>query len=228
MDVVTAPADHHGDGGGSGLIRFLGYVPFTVLGFAVLTYYFAVSGAGYERAGRIGLEVVFNPLLYVGGLFFHVDMGHYWGNMTLLVPVGVLLTWLTSNRHVAGVMLVSHLLARIVHVGIALSIGIITVGVGSSLAVFGVLAAALVRSIGVAFADLDSRVMQGVVYLALGIALLALFLLAVAAGSTVVDHLGHALGFLFGGAVEAIYVFERYGKDEEEVSRGPDFMHRRR
>lgn len=64
-------------------------------------------------------------------------------------------------------------------------------------------------------------------YLALGIALLALFLLAVAAGSTVVDHLGHALRFLFGGAVEAIYVFERYGEDGEEGG-DPDFMHQRR
>ncbi|MDY7082135.1 MAG: rhomboid family intramembrane serine protease [Halobacteria archaeon] len=201
--------------GDTSWLRLLGYVPFTVMIFAGITYVFITNGIGYETSPRIGIEVVFNPLLYIAGLFFHADMGHYWGNMLLFVPFGILMTWLTSNRHVLGIILVSHFLATVTRVGIGLSIGIISIGVGASLAVFGVMAATLVRATGIGLKNTPEQVLQAVVYLVLGLALLALFMLAIAAGNTVVDHLGHALGFLFGGAVESMYVFRKYGKDEE-------------
>ncbi|MDY6779393.1 MAG: rhomboid family intramembrane serine protease, partial [Halobacteria archaeon] len=207
--------------------RVLGNVPFGVLGFAVLTYVFVKNGIGYYVSPDVGMGAVLNPLLYTLGIFFHAEMAHYWGNMLILVPLGVLLTWFTNNRHVLGVMFISHLLATLTRVAIYFSVGTISIGVGSSLAVFGVIAATLVRTTGIGLRNTPDGVLRGTVYVLLGLSLLALLLVPVVVGNTVVDHLGHALGFMFGGAIESLYVFREYSDESQEASTDYTLAHRR-
>lgn len=207
-------------------------VPFTVIGFAVLTWILISNGVEYGDVIIIqpsdGITTVLNPFIYIAGMFFHTDVLHYRFNMFLFVPFGILLTWLTSNRHVLGVMIVSHFLTRIARVGISLSLGIISIGVGSSLAVFGIMAASLVRVTGVAMKDATEEALQVSLFGVLAIFMSGLFMVTVLAGGTVVDHLGHALGFLFGGAVESMYVFKMHEKEKKEKTNEYEFLHKRR
>lgn len=146
---------------------------------------------------------MFNPLYHVASLFFHENWAHYESNVLLLVPLGVLLTVLTSDRHVLLVVLTSHVLASVVTTATQLGFGI-----GTSAAVMAVAAAALVRLVGESFEGVSAAALQSAVVGMLAPFLVALYVLVVLLGGGPVGHLAHFLGFLFGGAIEAMYVFD--------------------
>lgn len=77
--------------------RLVGSVPVTVLGIALVSGLLAAGGIRFDDVFELSL---LNPFVYTTNMLFHSDWGHYAGNMWLWIPFGVLLTWLTSNRHV--------------------------------------------------------------------------------------------------------------------------------
>ncbi len=190
--------------GRQSLSGVLGYLPITVVGFAALTGWLHASGVEYYPDGYVFVDL-FNPLVYVGSLFFHADWTHYWGNMAFLLPFGVLLTWLTSNRHVLVVMVVSHFAASVAIMAAFLTMGLPVFGVGSSLAVFSVIGAAVVAGAG----TLRDRKGMSDKVVGVTLALLTVFYLV-----NVLLHMGHAFGLLFGAVLESFYVL---GGDDEEM-----------
>ncbi|MCW8173021.1 rhomboid family intramembrane serine protease [Natrialba swarupiae] len=77
-------------------------------------------------------------------MFLHLDWSHFRTNMLLWMPFAILLTWMTSNRHVLGLVVGTNVLTSPV-----LAIGGMAVW-GLSGAVFAVVAATLVRATGYA------------------------------------------------------------------------------
>jgi membrane associated rhomboid family serine protease len=187
--------------------RLLGYVPVTVLGIALVSGLLAANGIRFDDVFELHL---LNPFVYTVNMLFHSDWAHYTGNMWLWIPFGVLLTWLTSNRHV---------LMLVVVVGFQkTATGILIQGptVGMSGVVLGVGAAAMVRSTFYAMPDASSETLQTIVAglmipLATGLLLVMIF-----AGPRWIADFSHFLGFVFGGAIEAIYVFDSHGADPED------------
>ncbi|MDZ7689019.1 MAG: rhomboid family intramembrane serine protease [Halobacteriales archaeon] len=176
--------------------KAVGYLPITVVGFAVITGWLHASSVGYFPDGYSVADLL-HPMAYVGSLFFHADWAHYRGNMLFFLPFGLVLTWLTTNRHVLLVMLVSHLLASVSVVVAFLTLGVAMFGVGSSLAVFGIMGATVVAAAG---ALRDRRGMSN------SVVGYALVLVTVFYFLNVFVHLGHAFGLLFGALVESAYV----------------------
>jgi len=125
----------------------VGYLPVTVIGFAVLTGWLHASGIEYYPEGNCAVDI-FHPAVYVGSLFFHANWAHYQGNIAVLLPFGLLLTWLTNNRHVLFVIVVSHFFAAVFLVVSFLIVGVAVFGVGSSLAVYGVMGASVLATAG--------------------------------------------------------------------------------
>lgn len=190
------------------------YVPVTVLAIALVSGVLASAGIRY---GDVLGVTPFNPLYYVTNAFFHSDWGHYAGNMRIFVPFGVILTWYTSNRHVLGVAVTAHILASI----IAAASG--QIGVGSSSMALAVAAATLIRATGHAFSGASAESLQAMLAgvfapLVVGFLLLVIFL----GGAGTVAHVHHFFGFLYGGAIEAMYVL---GNRESE-ERGRDIPRR--
>ncbi|MFC6756929.1 hypothetical protein ACFQER_09850 [Halomicroarcula sp. GCM10025894] len=120
------------------------------------------------------------------------------------------MTWLTSNRHV---------LWLVVAIGFGkTATGILIQGptVGMSGVVFGVGAAAVVRSTGYALQDSSLETLQVIVVglltpLATGFLIVMIF-----AGQRWIADFSHFLGFLFGGAIEAMYVFDEHETDTDD------------
>lgn len=189
----------------------LGYLPFVVVGFAALTGWLHASGIEYYPEGYVFVDI-FNPAVYIGSLFFHSDWAHYRGNMYALLPFGVVLTWLTTNRHVLLVMVVSHVSASVLVMGAFLTLGVPVFGVGSSLAVYGVIGATLIAAAG---ALRDTKGMSDTV-VGVTLAVLTAFYLV-----TVLLHMGHAFGLLFGAVLESFYVLG--GSDDNMESVGDDY-----
>ncbi|MBX0287053.1 rhomboid family intramembrane serine protease [Haloarcula salinisoli] len=192
--------------------RVVGYVPVTVLGIALVSGALAAGGIRFHDVFEFeGLPWLLNPFNYTVNMLFHADWGHYAGNMRLWLPFGILMTWLTSNRHV---------LWLVVTIGFGkTATGILIQGptVGMSGVVFGVGAAVLVRSTGYALQDSSLETLQIIVFglltpLATGFLLVMIF-----AGPRWIADFSHFLGFLFGGAIEAMYVFDEHedGRDSE-------------
>ena len=191
------------------LYDVLGYLPVTVVVFAVFTGWLHASSIGYFPNGYTVADLL-RPAAYVGSLFFHADWAHYRGNMLFFLPFGLLLTWLTTNRHVLFVMLVSHLLASFFVAAAYLTVGVAMFGVGSSLAVFGIMGATVVAAAGALRdrKDISNRVVG------YALALVTVFYLV-----NVFVHLGHAFGLLFGALLESAYVL---GGDEEGMEKVGD------
>ena len=186
------------------LYAAVGYLPITVIAFAVFTGWLHASSVGYFPDGYSIVDLL-HPMAYIGSLFFHEDWAHYRGNMLFFLPFGLLLTWLTSNRHVILVMLVSHLLASVFVVIAYLALGVAMFGVGSSLAVFGIMGATVIAAAG-ALRDRNNMSNKVVGY---ALALVAVFYIL-----NVFIHLGHAFGLMFGAFLESVYVL---GGDEEDM-----------
>jgi len=195
--------------------RVSGNLPITVVIVAGVAGWLAANGhyASIETRVTI-LGQILNPLYYAESLLYHTDWNHYWGNMTSLgfVSVGVLLTYLTNNRHVLGVILVSQVLAAFVY-----GIGIGQLVYGSSTATFGLWGATVVRTVGIGKQEGSSETFQ--------VALLGLFvvfggallLVSIVGASSGIAHFAHLLGFVFGGAYESMYVLS-----ENEAERGKE------
>jgi membrane associated rhomboid family serine protease len=182
------------------LWRAVGYVPVAVLVVAAASQLLLSAGLTAADVDP-SLGTILNPLWYLLSMVIHAGPAHFRGNMWLLLPFGAVLTVLTSNRHVLGVVLVSHGLSNLVWV--ATTAG---VAVGTSGAAFGVVAATLVRATGYAFQNASTESLQtalaGMVVPFLG----GFFLVVVLAGPSRIAHLAHFFAFLFGGAMETMYV----------------------
>jgi len=178
-----------------------GYVPVTVLLLAGASGWLAVNGFYGMEGSAISILVVLNPAYLVGSLLTHSDWSHYAGNMTILVPVGIVLTWLTNNRHVLGTVLISHVPAVFV-VGLTLH----RLGIGASAAAYGLLAATLVRGTDVAAQRQPFRTLWVLLFFLMAPFTLGILYVGVTQTSTDVGHFAHLFGFVFGGAYEAIYV----------------------
>jgi membrane associated rhomboid family serine protease len=86
-------------------LRTLGYVPVTVLILVAVSLYFEVNGIRHEDLyPTLSRALLFDPVYHLVNAFLHFDRAHFTWNMRLLIPFGVLLTWLTSNRHVLVVV----------------------------------------------------------------------------------------------------------------------------
>jgi hypothetical protein len=193
------------------MARVVGYVPVTMVGVVLVCTVFAVSGVWHEAVEGLflGGTVVFNPLVYTINIFFHADWGHYAGNMTLWIPFAAVLTWLTSNRHVLMLVVTVNFLT------VVTALFIEGVGLGLSHVVLGVGAAALVRSIDYALADSGPVAVQSIVVGIMFPLSTGFLLVMVLAGPRFIADFYHFLGFLFGGAIEAIYVFSELESDDD-------------
>lgn len=188
--------------------RLAGYVPVTVAGVALVSWYLAAEGIRYEE---VYTKNALNPLAYLLNGLFHADWDHFAGNVRLWIPFGTLLTWLTSNRHV----LLLFVLLQALSVATSLAIGQFVVGM--STVVFGVAAAILVRATGIALRDASMETLQVVVAGVFAPVLVGFLFVAIAAGgNTWIAHFAHFFGVLFGGAIEAMYVFDDHDADGSE------------
>lgn len=187
----------------------LGYVPVTVAVVVGVSWLFLAAGIDGGRVDHSLLTLV-NPLWYLTSMVVHADAAHFQGNMTLIVPFGVVLTLLTSNRHVLLVMVVPHALGNLLRVAVAPAFAY-----GASGAAFALVAATLVRSTGYAM-DTASRESLGTALVGLLTPFLFGFLLvAVLAGVSPTAHFVHFFAFLFGAAIESLYVLSERSDDEE-------------
>lgn len=188
--------------------RILRSLPITVAVVWALAWLFASNGIRYEDVFELHL---LNPATYTLTMLFHSDWAHFSGNMDLWLPAGVALTLLTSNRHVLLIIVTAHGLAQIV--GIATG----QLGVGFSSAALAAIAAVLVRATGIALQNASDETLQAVVAGVLTLVSTCFLLIAIFAGAnTTIAHFHHFFGLLFGGAIEAMYVFQRYGEERDE------------
>jgi membrane associated rhomboid family serine protease len=186
--------------------RLVRSLPVTVAAFAAVSGVLVVLDV--PQFGIPGLPGSRDPVGMMSSAIFHEGMGHYRGNMLYaFVPFGVVLTLLTDNRHVLGVIVVAH--------GVpAVLLGWLGwLGVGSSIAAFGVLAATLVRSVGLAMQE-ESDATFGVMVVGLLAPFLAtLWLLVLIGVPSEISHTGHFLGFLCGAGYESAAILrERTGQ----------------
>jgi len=181
----------------------LSKVPVTVGVFVMVQWYITTNGIEfYDIFGRTAL----NPFFYTANMFFHAGgWSHYAGNMWLWIPFGVLLTWFTSNRHLLWFAFAVNFMTTIVAVFIE------GLGLGMSHVVFGVVAATAVRSVGIGLQNGSQELLQIGVTIPLAFGVVGFFIVMVFAGPRFIADFYHLLGFLFGGAIEAIYVFDAHG-----------------
>jgi len=151
---------------------------------------------------------------------FHADWGHYWGNVRLLVPFGVLLTLLTSDEHVLGLAVVAHVAGSVLY---AVGGGIL---VGASGVVFAVFAALIVRSTGDAMADQPTGTMLAIVAGLLAPFAVVLYVLVIAVDVGPTAHMGHFLAFAWGGLYECFFVAVGHSRGERVVLSWSDPLRR--
>ena len=197
-------------------LNTLGYVPITVAGLVAVSLYFELNGIRHDDLyPTLSGALLVDPVYHMVNAFLHFDRAHFTWNMRLLIPFGILLTWLTSNRHVFVVVASAQLLANVLS-GVAGQFVF-----GASGIVLALIAAALVRSIGFAMQDAAAEMVQAVVGGVLSVAALALFMVFLGSGGTGwIAHFHHFLGFTFGGAIEAIYLFSEIEDGDESTNRG--------
>mgnify|MGYP000368565422 CR=1 FL=1 len=190
-------------------------VPVVVVGVALVCWGLASNGVYVDRS--VGTGVVLNPLSYLTSMVLHFHWAHFASNMRWWLPVGVVFTLLTSNRHVLLVAVAAHLSTQIV------SSGLLRFVSGLSVVVFAVLTATLVRSIGVAFQNHSTETLQNALAVLLIPVLAGVFLIVIVVGPSWVGHLEHFFGALFGAAIESMYVL----RDHEATTAAPSVPARR-
>lgn len=188
------------------LPKVLPHVPVTVIVVTAVSAYLAVNEI---RFLEVFAPTVLNPAFYTVNMLFHQDWAHFAGNMRLWIPFSLVLTWLTSDRHLLGLVVTVNFLESLVNMPVEGG----TVGMSS--VVFGVVAASLVRSTDYAMENASLETVQTAVAGMLLPGLVGFFLIMGLAGPRNIADFGHFLGFLFGGAIEAIYVL---GDRESEAS----------
>lgn len=204
---------------GSGRLRGgigLDDLPFTVIVIAAVGGLFAHYGFGTYPEGFSSFPYVLDPLYYVATLFAHSGLSQYLANMYFLVPAGILLTYLTSNKRVLYVVVVSH----IPTVTLCATIGLEVIGAGA--AAYGILAAVLVRTTWFCAEDYTGIVRVGSSIAAVALAGAALVTLVVTAGGSQITYLIPVSGFLLGGTFESCRVLYAFGREKPDSSILPD------
>lgn len=184
--------------------------PFTILVIAGVGWVLVTNGVRIEDVFGPSPSP-FNPLVHLSNQFFHASLDHYRGNMLVLVPFGIVLTLLTSDKHVLAVVVGADALASFVyHIGSGPVVG----SSGIAFAIVGVL---LVRTVGDA---MQNASMEWLLAIMIGLFLpffLVLFVVAVALHGAWVAHFGHLLAFCFGGMCEAAFVIVGHASDDRLV-----------
>jgi membrane associated rhomboid family serine protease len=180
----------------------LSKVPVTVCAFVLIQYYITTNGiAFYDVFGRSPL----NPFLYTVNMFFHAGgWSHYAGNMWLWIPFGTLFTWFTSNRHLLWFAFAVNFMT------VLIALFIEELGLGMSHVVFGVVAATLVRSVGLGLRNGSQELLQVGITVPLTFGVVGFFVVMVFAGPRWIADFYHLLGFMFGGAIESMYVLNAH------------------
>lgn len=181
------------------------YLPVTVLAIFCLSLLATIVRARPAIVAHdTPLAVLWNLLpLYTLNMFMHAHMLHFLGNMFMFVCFGGALTVLTSNRHVLGIALAAH-----VPTAIWLHLGRDIVVIGSSLALAGVIAATVVRSLALVVGAVDTDDPIDTVFGGtFALVVLSVFGLLSVAGVyylRIFDH--HFGGWVFGGLAEAAWI----------------------
>lgn len=184
--------------------------PFTVLGIAIVGWLLISNGIYFEDV--FGTDPSpWNPLTHVANALFHADMGHYRGNVLFLVPAGILLTVLTSDEHVLGLALCTHVIGSLLY---AVGGGVV---VGSSGVLFAFFAGLIVRSTGDAMAEESIETLLAITLGLLAPFALVLYGLVIAIDFGQVAHMGHFVAFAFGAFYEFAFVVIGHARGEKVV-----------
>lgn len=188
----------------------LGDIPITVVSLAIIGGLFALEGFDTYPEGLSSFPYVLDPLYYVATIFVHSDLSQYLANMYFLVPAGILLTYLTSNKKVLYVITVSH----IPTVTLCATIGMDVIGAGA--AAYGILAAVLVRTTWFCAEDYSGaiRVISSIAVVA--VAGTGLVLLVLASGASQVAYIIPVSGFILGGTFESLRIIYKFGYTRPE------------
>ena len=151
------------------------YLPVTVLTVFVVAGGFTLAGIQLVRIPAFG---VWGPLVslvnfataHVLSLFIHGSLSHYLGNMVLFLLFGGVLTVLSSDEHVLGIVLASH-----VPVSILFPILYSAYGVGTSLAVAGMIPATAVRAVAFVTGRVDADPIKAILGGAIAVIALVLY-----------------------------------------------------
>lgn len=182
------------------------YLPVTVLAIVAFSAVFTVLGVRPVVTARPDgtLDTMLNLLQTHGAnLFMHAGLDHFLVNALGLVLFGGAFTLLTSNGHVAGLVAVTHFFGSLL---VELTTGL--VGIGTSLAVAGIIAATIVRTAALILGR-DSR--SGLERLLAGLfasVVVLLFAWSSLSGTfslPIADY--HFWGWLAGGTAELVWVF---------------------
>lgn len=173
--------------------------PFTILAIAIVGYLLASDGVRFHDVfgPHAGLFV---PSSYTVNALFHSDWGHYWSNVRLLVPFGVVLTLLTSDRHVLGLVAFAHVVSSLLYaVGGGLA-------VGASGVVFAVFAGLVVRTTGDAMQNQPTKTLLAIEAGLLLPFTVVLYGLVIAVDFGQIAHMGHFMAFCWGALYELAFV----------------------
>ena len=191
-------------------------VPITVIFIAALGGVFAHLGYDTYPQGFSTFPYVLDPVYYVVTIFTHSGVSHYMANVYFLVPAGVLMTYLTSNREVFYVVIVSHLPTAT----LCATIGLTSLGAGA--AAYGLLAALLVRATWFSAEEYSGSVRVASSVAVVAVAGVVLVTLVVVTGGSQVAYIIPVSGFVLGGTYESLRVIYAFGYSEPEESPVPD------
>ena len=204
------------------LWRVSGYLPITVALVAGLSGWIVFeTGLTTDYINELALV---NPVHYGISLFLHDTPSEYITSMYFFVPAGVFLTYMTSNKEVLGVVVISHVFA--VMLG-GMSFGLEVYG--TSAAAFGLLAAAVVRGTKVGTEDYSQVTQRAAPIGIFVIGGLGLFMIGTVSES-MVQQTPYLIGFAFGGSFEsAIVIAETRGVSEsdDETKSESRYIHER-
>ncbi len=180
----------------------LGNVPFVVGGIAVLSGWLVAEHGGYTTDEISGsLLTLFDPTLYMLTVFLHESWSAYIESMYFFLPAGIALTYMTNNKNVLGVVVVSHVFAVLLS---AIALGLAFAG--TLAAAYGLLAATMVRATKFGTEKYSEKTQQGAPMAVLVVAVLGLLML-VTTSADGGQYLPVLVGFVFGGSFEASRVY---------------------
>lgn len=182
-------------------------VPLVVAAIGIVSTLFALQGE-FLPTDIAYFGTLYDPTYHAKLVFLAANWDFFTVNVILLVVFGTLLTLLTGNLHVVTVTVLSYLLTQLLMVCVVCS------GYGMSVVAFSVVAAGIVRAIGYVMRDLSAEAFEYVFALLALPTFLAVFYGIVGGMGT--SLVGSAAGFMFGGAIEALFVADDYGSDDTE------------
>jgi len=191
------------------------YLPIAVAVVAGVSGWIVLEHGIYTE--YVSEVTLINPMHYLVSLFLHENWSHYVTSMYFFVPTGVFLTYMTDNKDVVGVILVSHVFAVLLG---GMVFGIVVAG--TTAAAYGLLAATMVRSTKVGTEDYSAVTRRAAPIGVFFISTLGLFMVQTASSSGF-SYTPFMIGFIFGGSFESVRVFaETSGvsnADEESKSK---------